>query len=297
MGKQLQIGDRIPEFCYDTPYEPQKSFYKLLDQDRPVMMIFLRNFGHPLTRHYVMQYVETIQHLRSVRLVCVVQTLPQNISKSIPKGALPFEVICDAEGVLYDYFEIPQCASKMKSYSLEALKIIKQAQKEGYVPSKDEPHQLPLTLVVAREGQVQFAHYGRSVTDLPMNCEAMQKVAEQLQLHMPTQEQNDWLEKADAQNTEDAAETESTFVQEEETVSEAELLATLLGNQQQEAKEMVPEEQSGWTKAEESNVYAPPVQEKKVAAPMQTMTGKFIDDRERTPKKIDFAALGFGGEN
>ena len=104
MAKRLRAGDVIPEFRFDTPYHPQQSFYELLEGDKPVFLVFLRNFGHPLTRNYIMEYIKSAGSLRSARLVCVVQTKPQTISKAIPEGAMPYELMCDAEGVLYRLF-------------------------------------------------------------------------------------------------------------------------------------------------------------------------------------------------
>ena len=186
MAKHLKAGDKLPAFSYDTPYEPQKSFSGFLQQDGPVLMVFLPNFGHPITRHFITQYLETIYALRSVRLACVVRSRPEAIARVAPKGSLPFELICDAEGALYDYFQIPQKQGMLRCYSLEGMRIIKQARQEGYSPAKNERHQLPLTLVVDGERQVLFAHYGHSMTDLPADCSAMERVAQELRL--PAQE-------------------------------------------------------------------------------------------------------------
>ena len=126
MAKRLRAGDVIPEFRFDTPYHPQQSFYELLEGDKPVFLVFLRNFGHPLTRNYIMEYIKSAGSLRSARLVCVVQTKPQTISKAIPEGAMPYELMCDAEGVLYRFFAVPSEKSRMKCFSLKAMKIIKE---------------------------------------------------------------------------------------------------------------------------------------------------------------------------
>ena len=177
MPERLKAGDKLPAFTYDTPYVPQADFYGLLAQDKPLFLVFLRNFGHPIARHYIMEYIKDSAELHSARLACVVRTKPQVIGRAIPQGKMPYELICDAEGVLYEHFGVPLVPSRFKSYSLAALKILKQAKKQGYEPPKDEPQQLPLTLLVGREGEVLFAHYGQSVTDLPENCAALERVA------------------------------------------------------------------------------------------------------------------------
>lgn len=188
MKHRLHPGDHMPEFSYDTPYEPQNSFYALLEADeRPLFMIFLRNFGHPFTRHYIVRYAQTIQQLYSARLVCVVQTRPETIGPHLPKGTMPYPVICDAEGALYDYFEIPRLRGRMRTLSWEGMRILKEARKQGYQESRGVPQQMPLTLLITPGGEVLLAHYGTSVTDQPEDCEAMEVVCQEL-FHAAEQE-------------------------------------------------------------------------------------------------------------
>lgn len=183
MKHRLHPGDHMPEFSYDTPYEPQNSFYNLLAADeRPLFMVFLRNFGHPFTRHYIVRYAQSIQELYSARLVCVVQTRPETISPHLPKGSMPYPVICDAESALYDYFEIPRLRGRMRTLSWEGLRILKEAEKQGYHESKETAQQMPLTLLIAPDGEVLLAHYGKSVTDQPEDCAAMETVCQEMRL-------------------------------------------------------------------------------------------------------------------
>ena len=194
MAKRLRAGDVIPEFRFDTPYHPQQSFYELLEGDKPAFLVFLRNFGHPLTRHYIMEYIKSAGSLRSARLVCVVKTKPQTISKAIPEGAMPYELMCDAEGVLSRFFAIPSEKSRMKCFSLKAMKIINEAKKQGFRPQAGEEWPLPLTLLVGPAGRVLLAHYGATLTDLPEDCMAMEELAADLLPTLP----GEWLAAAPA---------------------------------------------------------------------------------------------------
>ena len=177
MPKKLQAGDQIPRFTYDSPYQPQLPFYDLLDADTPLFVVFMRNFGHPITRHYVMEYIQDKDKLTSARLACVVRTDPHVIAGAIPEEQMPFSLICDAEGVLYEHFCVPSTTSWFRSHSLTALRILKEARKMGYKAVEGETYQLPLTLLIDRDGTVLMAHYGQSLTDLPENCAALEKVA------------------------------------------------------------------------------------------------------------------------
>lgn len=316
MAKRLKAGDTIPAFSYDTPYEPQKSFYGLLEGEHPVLMVFFPNFGHPITRHFITQYLDTIYALRSVRLVCVVRSKPETIAKAAPKGSLPFELICDAEGVLYDYFQIPQKHGMLRCYSLEGMRIIKKARQQGYSPAKNEPHQMPLTLVAAEGGKVLFAHYGRSMTDLPADCSAMERVAQELRL--PPQAEPGHQEEPARKTVLNGFEPAD-----QGALSEEELMAALEENQtfEQHADAAAPkpeqpapaagpkaEPEQDWTPAPESDVYAPEQkpcppqeptetpQEPQEPLPASIWRGKMVYSPDHVPVKVDFSALGFGEE-
>lgn len=325
MAKRLKAGDKIPAFSYDTPYEPQKSFYGFLQGDKPVVLVFLPNFGHPITRHFITQYLETIYALRSVRLACVVRSRPETIAKAAPKGSLPFELICDAEGALYDYFQIPQKHGMLRCYSLDGMRIIKQARQQGYSPAKNELNQLPLTLVLNEGGQVLFAHYGHSMTDLPADCSAMERVAQELP--MPTKAQPEEQEVAEPQ-----LETFGGFEQPDQgALTEEELMAALEENKAFEARQAAQEEtgepepdrqpelqpapqadepqpEQAWTAAPESSAYPPQEapqepqepteapQEPVEPLPASVWRGKMIYSPDHVPVKVDFSALGFGGD-
>lgn len=178
MSKHLETGVKIPGFQYDTPHQPQKSFQTLLQEaETPVLMVMLRNFGHPITRHYIENYLQTADFLGAARLVCVVQSQPKNLQAAVPQSGMPFEVICDAAGALYDYFEVPE-AGRLTSYSIDAMKIISAAKKEGYTPQKGERQRLPLTALIQPDGTVVFAYYGKTLTDMPEDCAAMEQTVQ-----------------------------------------------------------------------------------------------------------------------
>ena len=54
------------------------------------------------------------------------------------------------------------------SYSLEGWRILREAKKQGYQPVKGAEQQLPLTLILDRDGTVLFCHYGaRACNPIP----------------------------------------------------------------------------------------------------------------------------------
>src|SRR5699024_4268334 len=174
MGKRVSVGDRLPFFRYDTPYSAQNRFRDLLAEQAPLILVFMNNFGHPVTRTFAMRYADTYAGLRDGGFALVVRSRADKLARSIGPDTLPYPLLCDADGVLYDLLDIPQRSGGLTSYSLEAWQILRQAKKNGYRPPKDAVLDLPLTLILDADGTVLFCHYGSSLTDVPEDCEAMQ---------------------------------------------------------------------------------------------------------------------------
>lgn len=179
MRRDPLTGTVIPCFTYDTPDASEQDFYDLCEGALPLVLVFLPNFGHPISREYLVRYARTLPTLQSGRLACVVRSQPQRIAEGLGGESFPFPLICDAEGVLYEHFGIRSSASVLR-WSLEARRIFRAAQAQGYVLQKGEPQLLPLTLVVGPEGRILFAHHGQSLTDLPEDCAAIEQVCRHL---------------------------------------------------------------------------------------------------------------------
>ena len=182
MAGRISVGDKLPFFLYDTPYSAQNRFRDLLAQKSPLVLVFMANFGHPITRTFASRYADTHGALRDGGLALVVRSRADKLSRSIGPDTLPYPLLCDADGVLYDYLDIPQSSSTLMTYSLEGWRILREAKKQGYRAAKGTLQQLPLTLILDRDGTVLFCHYGASLTDVPEDCDAIQSLLEELEL-------------------------------------------------------------------------------------------------------------------
>lgn len=171
-------GAVVDRFFYDTPDQAQVDFYDLCNDEKPLVLIFLPNFGHPISRVYLTRYVDSLSKLVSGRLACVVRSDPKNIAAKLDTK-YPFPLICDAAGTLYEYFGVQTTSSRM-AWSFTAMRIFREAKKQGYQMEKNTQQLLPLTLVIGPGGKVLFSHYGESLTDLPEDCDAMERVCGKL---------------------------------------------------------------------------------------------------------------------
>ena len=164
-------GTSIPRFTYDTPTTPGNDFYDLCAGPEPLAMIFLPSFDHPITREYISRYIKTLPDLKGVRLACVVRSSPRQVAQTLEGRQLPFTLICDRPGVLYNFLGVETAG--LLNWSFEAQRIIRSAQSRGLRYDRKAPQLLPLTLVIGREGAILFTHYGRSLTDMPGDCGAI----------------------------------------------------------------------------------------------------------------------------
>ena len=123
----------------------------------------MSNFGHPITRTFVGRYAATYDELTGGSLALVVRSRADRLARSVGPDTLPYPLLCDADGVLYDLLDIPTRSGALSTYSLEAWQIMRDAKRRGYHSPANGQQQLPLTLVLDKDGTVLF---------IP-SCEAM----------------------------------------------------------------------------------------------------------------------------
>ena len=101
LGKQIKAGEKLPFFKYDTPYSAANSFRQLLAEHAPLVLVFMSNFGHPITRTFVGRYAATYDELTGGSLALVVRSRADRLARSVGPDTLPYPLLCDADGVLY----------------------------------------------------------------------------------------------------------------------------------------------------------------------------------------------------
>ncbi len=127
MAERIRVGDRLPFFLYDTPYSAGNRFRDLLDAQAPLVLVFMANFGHPITRTFASRYADTYTSLRDGGFALVVRSRADKLARSIGPDTLPYPLLCDAAGVLYEHLSIPTSKSTLMSYSLEGWRILREA--------------------------------------------------------------------------------------------------------------------------------------------------------------------------
>ena len=122
------------------------------------------------------------QSLQDGGFALVVRSRADKLARSIGPNTLPYPLLCDAAGVLYEHLKHPHEQKHVDELLARGLAHPARSQKQGYKPVKGAEQQLPLTLILDRDGTVLFCHYGASLTDVPEDCAAIQSLLEEMEL-------------------------------------------------------------------------------------------------------------------
>ena len=112
MAERIRVGDRLPFFLYDTPYSAGNRFRDLLDAQAPLVLVFMANFGHPITRTFASRYADTYTSLHDGGFALVVRSRADKLARSIGPDTLPYPLLCDAAGVLYEHLSSPRAKAR-----------------------------------------------------------------------------------------------------------------------------------------------------------------------------------------
>ena len=74
MAERDPCRGQAPLLLYDTPYSAGNRFRDLLDAQAPLVLVFMANFGHPITRTFASRYADTYTSLHDGGFALVVRS-------------------------------------------------------------------------------------------------------------------------------------------------------------------------------------------------------------------------------
>lgn len=169
---KLTVGAQIPDFHFDTPFEKDLDYAQVTSQTNRTALVFLRYYGCTLCQLDIHDFAESYSKIKDAgaQLLIVLQSEAEGIAEQLKTpDALPFRIICDPTKSLYEEFEIAPAKSKLGMTGLHTMAKIERAKKGGYVHGKYEGDelQLPAAFITDEKGTVIYAHYAKSVDDVP----------------------------------------------------------------------------------------------------------------------------------
>ena len=169
MKRELKVGDRAPDFIFDTPWEGGKWFYEA-SGERPSVLVFLRYLGCPICQIDMANLRREINLIKQkgAILFVVLQSRPDTVASATKKEEWPFTIMCDPQGHLFHLYHVEPGGIFRYMHPAGLIAAVK-ATLQGYRHGRFEGHetQLPAAFIVAPDKTIKFVHYGKHLDDIP----------------------------------------------------------------------------------------------------------------------------------
>lgn len=169
--KKLTKGDTMPDLTFDSPFEKGLSLYEVIKGSPKTAVLFLRYYGCTLCQYDMHVLAEKYDEITADggKVLVALQSKPELIAQDITKDTFPFTIICDPKMSFYKQFDIQPAKSKIEMTDAGTMVKITKAMAAGYEHGEYEGDemQLPACFVIEPSGFITYAHYGKSVGDIP----------------------------------------------------------------------------------------------------------------------------------
>ncbi len=169
MYSKMAIGDKAPDFKFQTPWDSEAFFYDAVG-NHPAVLFFLRYYGCPVCRMEMVIIKQEIDVVRQkgAHVFVVLQSAPEMIASLIKRDDFPFTIICDPQGNVFKRYGVE--AGGLIGYLhpaglFAAIKAVRQGFRHGKFEGKET--QLPAAFAMTTEKVVTYAHYGKDIGDIP----------------------------------------------------------------------------------------------------------------------------------
>ena len=162
------------DFQYQTAYEEGKQFSDKVREADKTVLIFSRYLGCPFCQLDLLEYCAEYHRFRekNAQIVLVLQSSPETLRQQTLIEQIPFEVVCDPKGVLYQLYDVNATSSPLAMINpfdrklwKKAASLLKQHLKHGAYEGNEQ--QLPALFLVSHNMDLFHSHYAKSISDLP----------------------------------------------------------------------------------------------------------------------------------
>ncbi|MEW8276436.1 MAG: peroxiredoxin-like family protein [Candidatus Thiodiazotropha taylori] len=164
---KLKSGDKAPYFEVSDVHGNTQTTTG--DGSSPVHLTFYRHAGCPpcnLRVHELMAAKDRFDQL-GVKMVGVFESTAEHIRQDLAHGEVTFPILPDRERKLYEKFSVnPSLSGFISSFLLRPAYSMKAIFKHGYFPKFAEATtMMPAEFLIAPDGAVIMAHYGKDLGD------------------------------------------------------------------------------------------------------------------------------------
>lgn len=149
----------------------KKILLSELTGGRKTALFFLRDAACVLAQDYLRQLAEAkpLFEKRGIQVLAFVNASPAGAAATLSPEELPYEVLCDPEGTVYQLYGVGCAPSKEALGDQRTMERIQAAYQAGFQHGTDtgDPLRLPAWFLLDAQGKVTMAHYGVLGDDLP----------------------------------------------------------------------------------------------------------------------------------
>lgn len=178
---RYSAGERFPEFTFDTHMRSGRTVSGAL-KGKTVFWV-LRYIGCTVCRYDVHLIAERYREFlqKNAQVFVVMQSDRAHVEKDLKESdtVLPFEIICDPDERIYRLLSVDPAGS-MEELLGDQLDLLKEkgAKAAGcgfsHGDYEGNEQQLPAMFIVDETGTIQYAHYARTIMDMPSVDEVLE---------------------------------------------------------------------------------------------------------------------------
>lgn len=167
---KLEVGSKMPDFTVDTVFDRSMSLKGIVGEKKTALL-FLRYAGCTLCRFDMMVLKDEYEKILKTggKVLVVLQSNPDKLSKEIDRDSYPYDIICDPNQELYKQLEIKTASSEAQMIGPGSMEKLMKVQESGLTHGDYEGNemQLPAAFVVDNDLTVIYEHYASNITDMP----------------------------------------------------------------------------------------------------------------------------------
>ena len=166
---QLKIGDKAPNFPFDTPWKSAQDFYETI-QHQDAVFVFLRYHGCPVCQMEMANLkrdIELFNQKRS-RVFVFLQSSTATLIPLLKEEDWSFDIVCDPKGIIFQLYAV-EPGGIMKYLHPACLIAAIKATIRGFFHGKFEGKetQLPAAFIIKSDKTINYVYYGKHASDVP----------------------------------------------------------------------------------------------------------------------------------
>ncbi len=170
MQIKLKKGSIAPDFKVTSPWSDTQYSFVDRPSKKSSIIFFLRYYGCLICQLDIKKIKDQIDtfHKRDLEVYVIIQSESKTIQEKTNEVDWNFNIVCDPEAVIYEKYGVVTGNIFQFLHPTGLPKVIKSL-RVGHKHGKfeGEETQLPAVFKVDENNKIDFAYYGKHISDLP----------------------------------------------------------------------------------------------------------------------------------